>query len=277
MAHLEEDRRGRPAEPAGRLSSGAPRRRDWSAGVPWFALVVLLLAWEGASRAGWLSPLLFPRPGVVARTTLDLLASGRLGEATATTGQRLLLGLLLGGVPGTLLGLGAGWSRRLRRVVEPIVAAVYPVPKIAILPLIMVFLGIGEAPRVFVAALAAFFPLLINSAAGVQQINPIYFDVARNYGAGRLRLFTRVVLPGSLPFMLAGLLLALNLTLVTTIAVEMLTATDGLGAMIWLGWQTMRTTELYVSLLVIALMGIGFSGLQWLWRRLTPWQVERGE
>jgi NitT/TauT family transport system permease protein len=153
--------------------------------------------------------------------------------------------------------------------------AIHPIPKIAILPLLMIFLGIGEASRIAVASVAAFFPMLINTMAGVREINPIYFEVARNYGASRRKLLTRVVLPGSLPLALSGLRLAANVTLLVTIAAEIVMAETGLGSLVWLAWETLRVELLYATLIVVSALGIGIStGLHAMRRALVPWQAE---
>jgi NitT/TauT family transport system permease protein len=160
-------------------------------------------------------------------------------------------------------------------VADPFVAALHPIPKLALLPLFMVLLGVGEAPKVFLVAVAAFFPMLINTTAGVRQINPMHFDLARNYGAGMVRVLGRVVLPGSLPLILAGFRLSANLALVITIAVEMISSEVGLGALVWLSWQLLRVELLYATLVVTALLGIGLSfSLERLERRLAPWRPQ---
>jgi NitT/TauT family transport system permease protein len=165
-----------------------------------------------------------------------------------------------------------GFSTRIRAALDPVVAAVHSVPKIAILPLFMIVLGIGEAPKIAVVAAAAFFPLLISTMAGVRQISPIHLEVAHSYGASTPRVFWRVLVPGSLPLVIAGLRLAFHSSLLITIAVELVAARVGLGATIWLAWQTMRVEELYSTLAVISLIGIGFNeALVMLERRLVPW------
>jgi NitT/TauT family transport system permease protein len=231
---------------------------------------------EAAARTGLVKPLFFPAPSAIVSSSLDMMADGTLQQNAQATVVRVCLGLLLGGLPGMLLGLLMGWSPRLRAVVDPLVAAAHPVPKIAILPLIMIMFGIGEAPKIVVAAMGAFFPVVINTMVGVRQIHPIHFEVAKNYGASRRKVFTRVVLPGSLPMILTGLLLAANVTLLLTISVEMVSANTGLGAMIWAAWETMRVEELYVSLAIITLFGIGVHlVLERLTRALVPWRSER--
>lgn len=236
-------------------------------------MLLLLAVWEWTARAGLVKPLLFPAPSVIGRTALEMAADGRLWLHTRATAIRVVLGVLAGGVPALVLGLMMGRSRRLTRMVNPILAAIHPIPKIAIFPLIMVFLGLGEASKIFIAALGAFFPILINATAGVRQINPVLLEVAHNYGTPRWKLYTRVILPGSLPSVLAGLLLALNLTLLLTVAVEIVVGREGLGSVIWYAWQTLRTEETYVALVVLMVLGVFFDGAVRLLRRwLIPWR-----
>ena len=256
-----------------RLHRVQPQREQW---LPLLILIVPLLAWEAGVRAGLVPTLFFPAPSTIGRTLLRMLESGDLLADLGITLGRLSVGLAVGGSAGLLLGLIMGWSRRLRVIVDPFVAAIHPIPKIAILPLIMIFVGIGEASKVVVVAIAAFFPMLISTMDGVRQISPIHFEVAENYGASTGNVLTQVVLPGSLPLILTGTRLALNTALVVIIAAELVTARQGLGSAIWMAWETLRTEELYAVLLVTALLGFGFNRfLQYLTLRLVPWQVER--
>jgi NitT/TauT family transport system permease protein len=244
--------------------------------LPPVVVIVLLAGWEWLVRKGRLSSLFFPAPSVIVLTLVQLLTSGKLATNVGATLSRVFLGFALGGLPGLVLGLLMGWSRRLRAVIDPFIAAAHPVPKIALLPLIMIVFGIGESSKVIVVGVAAFFPMVINAIAGVRQISPIHFEVAENYGADRIKVFTRVVVPGSLPLVLTGARLALNTTLLLTIAVELVAAQQGLGAIIWFAWQTLRTEELYASVAVTAALGISFNLLlQRLAVHLVPWQVER--
>lgn len=241
--------------------------------VPFVVVLGLLGSWEALARLELLPAVLFSSPTTVARTLFESIRSGEMVGHVAATLLRTLPGLLLGAVPGFALGLAMGWSAPLRRAVDPILMAVHPIPKIAILPLLMIFFGIGEASRIAVAAVAAFFPLLINTMAGVRQISPLYFEVAENYGAGPWKLFTRVVIPGSLPLTISGLRLAANVTLLVTIAAEIVMAEEGLGSLVWLAWETLRVELLYATLVVVSLLGIGLStSLQGLQRALVPWE-----
>jgi ABC-type nitrate/sulfonate/bicarbonate transport system permease component len=231
--------------------------------------------WEWQVRAGRVSALFFPAPTVIGRTLARWVITGDLTPHLSATLLRVGVGFVVGGAGGLLLGLLMGWSRRVRVVIDPLIAAVHPVPKIAILPLIMILFGIGETSKIVVVVIAAFFPMLINTMAGVRQIQPLYFEVAANYGARPVQVFARVIIPGSLPLILTGMRLALNSALLITIAVELVTAQQGLGALVWLAWETLRTEELYASLAVTAALGMSFNVLlHYLTTVLVPWRTE---
>jgi len=175
--------------------------------------------------------------------------------------ERICWGSIVGIVPGVAIGLAMGWSPRIRKLVDPFIAAIHPIPKIAIFPLIMIVFGIGEISKIVAISISAFFPMLINSMAGVRQLNPIYFEVAKNYGSTRWKTFTRIVFPGSLPMILTGVRLAINMALIITVSVEMLSAQLGLGVLIWFAWETLRTQDLYATLIVIAAVGLALNFL----------------
>jgi NitT/TauT family transport system permease protein len=218
------------------------------------------------------NPLFLPAPSTIAATLSNEVANGTLPRHLGATLARVFPGLLLGALPGMLLGLAMGWSRTLRAAADPFVAALHPVPKLALLPLLMLLLGLSEAPRIAVIAIASFFPMVLSAMAGVRQISPVHFEVAENYGATRWKVLTRVVLPGSLPMVLTGLRLSANVALALAIAVEIATANTGLGALVWLSWQVLRIELLYATIVVTALFGITVNAvLQWLARRLVPW------
>lgn len=274
MANLEHVGR-RSAERVGNLSltmnhHGSLRRLE-----SWLPAIIIglgLVLWEWFSKTGRLSTLFFPAPTTILSSLIQMILSGKMTIHLQATVERLAIGFAFGGLAGLLLGLAMGWSARLRQIIDPLIAAIHPIPKIAIFPLIMIIFGIGEASKIVAISIAAFFPMLINCMAGVRQLNPVYFEVTQNYRASRWKTFSRVVVPGSLPLILTGTRLAINMAMVIAIAVELLAAKEGLGVIIWFSWQTLRIEELYASLVVIALLGIGINLiLQYLSKRLTPW------
>ncbi len=244
----------------------------------WVATAALLAAWEAGSRAGLLSQLFLPAPSLVLSTLMDSFRDGEMGAHLGATLLRWAPGLAFGAVPGLLLGLAMGSLPRLRRAADPLVSAVHPLPKIALLPLVMIMFGIGEASRIIIVGIAVFFPMLLNTMAGVMQVSPLYLEVAENYGARLLTRFTRVVLPASLPMILTGLRLAANVALLLTITVEIVMAETGLGALVWLSWEVLRTELLYATLVVISVLGLAINGgLKLLTRSLVPWQPHLAE
>jgi len=235
-------------------------------------LLVFLLLWELAVKAGWVSRLFFPPPSKILEALIKLIMNGDMAEAVGTTLLRYMAGLITGSIAGALLGIMMGWWPRLNTFLAPFVAIIYPIPKIAIFPILMIIFGIGEGSKFVVILLAAFFPMLITSMAGVQQINKVYFEVGQNYGARRTQIFTHILLPGSLPSLLAGLRLAANMAFVITVSVEVISASTGLGVLIWFSWQTLRVNELYAVLVVVAMLGLAQSYLlEKLNKKLVPW------
>ena len=237
------------------------------------SVAALLLLWELGARAGVVYELAFPAPTAIAAEVAALMGGIDFWRHLGATLARTSLGAVLGGAPALLAGLAMGWSSRVRAALDPIVAAIHPLPKIAVLPLLMVIFGIGETSKVIAIALGASFPILLNAAAGVRQISPLHFDVVRSYGGSRRKLFTRVVLPGALPFVLTGLRLSLNVALLISIAVELVASPTGLGRLIWLSWETLRVERLYAVLVVLSALGVAINlALGRLARRLAPWQ-----
>jgi len=212
--------------------------------------------WEMAGRAGLLNPLFFPIPSVIFLTFFTMILSGEISEHLSITLFRVFMGFLLGTIPGIIIGMVMGASNKVRLLLDPIVSATYPIPKLAIFPLLMVIFGIGEFSKIIAIALGCFFLALINSMAGVRNINKVYFDVAKNYGASRKQVFTKVMLPASLPMIFAGIRLALGTSLLVVVGLEFVSANKGVGALIWYAWETFEIEKLYVGIFICAILGI---------------------
>ncbi len=242
---------GVPSRSGGRKPA---RRLGRLAGV-WPPLLVLAV-WQLAATLSPTPFLVAPPPSQILRDIPRLLADGLVTDIGWTL-ARLVGGVGLGVSLGLLTGYGMGLSARLRRHLEPTIAMVHPTPKIALLPLFLLLLGVGEAPRVALVAFAAFFPVVINVAAGVRQVPPELLEVARAFGATRAQQWRHVILPGSLPWLLVGLRIAFSTGFVATVAAELLASQNGLGHRMWLAWEIFRPEDLYVVLGVTA--GLGFS------------------
>ncbi|RXH00011.1 ABC transporter permease [Bradyrhizobium zhanjiangense] len=235
--------------------------------------VVLLGLWEFAAYFGLLDTRFFPPPSAIVHQFAALIASGELGANIMASLKRLGLGMLLGGIPALLLGLAMGISRPLRAAIDPLISATYPIPKSAILPLVLLIFGLGEMSKVVMVALGAFYPIVINTVVGVANIDKIYLDVGQNYRANRWQVFRTIALPGALPAIMAGVKLAVGMGLILIAISEMVAASDGIGYMIWNAWQVLTVDTMYVGLLVIAVLGFLFSViLDEIEHRLIPWK-----
>jgi NitT/TauT family transport system permease protein len=176
-------------------------------------------------------------------------------------------------VPAIVIGLAIGLYRPVRAAFDPLISATYPIPKSSLLPLILLIFGLGESSKIAMVAIGVFYPVVINTAAGVRQIAPIFLDVGRNFGASRFNMFRTVALPGALPLIMTGIKLGAGMGLVLIAIAEMVGAKQGLGYMIWNAWELFDVQTMYVGLFVIAIIGFvmntGFDALE---RAIVPWR-----
>ncbi|HEY8602535.1 MAG TPA: 1,4-dihydroxy-2-naphthoate octaprenyltransferase [Thermomicrobiales bacterium] len=240
--------------------------------------LLLLALWEIAARIGWLNRQFFPAPSSIVGTFGILWDRGTIGEALGATTQRVLLGFVWGTVPAILLGLVLGLSRPLRVALLPIANILYSLPKIAILPLVLLVLGIGETSKIVVTAISVFFLILLNTVAGVQGIDRLLFDVARDFGASRWQAYRTVALPGALPLILAGCKLGLGFALIVVVGTEFVAsgAHSGVGVLIWESWQVLNIEAMYVGLILTAALGWALNlAMDESEVALLPWRAER--
>jgi NitT/TauT family transport system permease protein len=237
---------------------------------------LILLAWQVLSWAGVIDARFIPSPVSIGAAGYHIIATGELWTHLEASLARLFAGFALGAVPGIALGLVMGLSRWVRAAIDPLVSAIYPIPKIALLPLVMLFFGIGDMSKIVLVALSVIFLVLINTMAGVLSLDPIYFDVAKNYRATRAKLFLRVVIPGALPFIFVGLRLGIGVGLIVVVAAEFVAARSGIGFLIWTSWEVMRVENMFVGIIVITVLGLISTLLLKEAERLAlPWRRER--
>ena len=240
--------------------------------------LLLLLLWEVAARAGWLNRQFFPAPSTIVGTFRLLWERGTVADALGATTRRVVFGFAWGAVPGVALGLVLGLSRPLRVLLLPLANILYSLPKIAVLPLILLVLGIGETSKIVVTAVSVFFLVLLNTIAGVQGIDRLHFDVARDFGASRWQAYRTVALPGALPLILAGCKLGLGFALIVVVGTEFVAAgaQSGVGVLIWESWQVLNIEAMYVGLLLTAALGWALNfALEEAELFLLPWRAGR--
>jgi len=219
--------------------------------------VAAIVAWELSARFGDVPSYLIA-PSVILATTWEMALSGELWRHTADSLLRVLGGYAIGGAAGIAMGLLAGIARPVERFYDPIVSLTYPVPKIVILPILIAWLGSGDASKIAVVTAAVFYPSFINSLYGAKGVNRLFVWSARNMGASALQVFAKVILPAALPQVLTGLRIALALAFIVTVAAEMQNSRTGLGNLIITAEDSMRFDLMYSAIIAIAL--IGFAG-----------------
>ena len=238
--------------------------------------LLLLALWEVLSRTQLLDMRFFPAPSSIVSTFWSFATSGEMWMHLKASLARIAIGFLLGATPAVLLGLFLGLSRVARTMVNPIVYALYPVPKVAILPLIMLIFGLGDASKFVTIAIAVFFLVVVNTTAGVLLIDTIYFDVAKNFNTSRRDFYHRVVLPGAAPSIFTGLKLGMGVALIVLVTAEFVGARSGIGAVIFEAWQVFAIERLFVGLVMISFLGYLLSlALDEVERLVIPWRRHR--
>jgi ABC-type nitrate/sulfonate/bicarbonate transport system permease component len=237
--------------------------------------LAVLAVWQIASSLGLIDQRYVPSPVAIAKAGWALATTGELGKHIWDSLRRLALGFVVGAVPGVLIGMIMGLNRWVRATLDPLVAALYPIPKIAILPLLMLVFGLGDASKVAVVAMSVLFLTIINTTVGVVQLERIYFDVARNYGTPWHKLFARVILPGALPTIFAGLRISLGVSLVVLVSAEFVASNSGIGYLIWTSWQTLVVENMFVGIIVVTILGVLTTFLLHECERLLiPWRQD---
>lgn len=237
-----------------------------SVGVP----LVLILLWQVASMAEWLNPRFFPSPWDI--VTSDSFRSREVWDAVLVSVRRMIFGFGLGAGLGIVIGLLMGMSRVLRASMEPLLSALYTVPKLALIPIFIMVFGYGEAPIVVLIAVTVFFFVWIATMAAVMAVPEGYREAAQAFHVSRLQLFKHVLLPGALPSIFVGLRIAAGVSVLILIGVELVMSQDGIGFLIEQGRQLFLAEQTYAGIVLSALIGLVFMWIVRLaGRLLLPW------
>jgi len=240
--------------------------------VPWALPIGLLLLWEVASRLGIISSRILPAPSDVALVGSRLALTGELWSNIGVSFLRAITGLLIGGSLGFLFGLANGLSRNSERTTDTLLQMVRNVPHLALIPLVILWFGIGETAKIFLVVLGVFFPIYINTLHGIRTVDPQLIEMARTYGMTRFELFWRVILPGALPSVFVGLRYALGFMWLTLIVAETIAATSGIGYMAMQAREFLLVDVVVLSILIYALLGkVADSAARLLERTFLQW------
>jgi ABC-type nitrate/sulfonate/bicarbonate transport system permease component len=238
---------------------------------------VFLIAWEAYGRS--LNPIFLSYPIAILGAAVELITSGELLAATLKSLQGLAIGFSLAVIVGILLGVLMGRYRTLYYALDPFVVALYATPGVALIPLIMLWFGLGLQAKVIIIFEACFFPIVINTFAGVRNVSRANVDVARAYGASERQILRLVLLPSALPFIMAGIRLAVGRGVIGMVVAEFFTSLSGIGSLIIIYSNAFATAKLFVPVITLSLLGVSLTALaQQLERRMAPWkETERAE
>jgi len=249
------------------------RLRARDIGLAILTPIVLLGLWELAAATGVLDARLFSPPSAIGERGAEMVADGSLFVHIWATVGRLAFGFIAGSILGVFAGLIMGVVRPIRAALSPTFTALYALPKIAILPLLLLIFGLTETPKILAVAISVFFVVQINTLAGIMQIDARILESARAYKATGIRLFLNVLLPAAAPAIMTGLRVAAGMSVIVVTAVEFVASNNGLGYLIWNSWQLFQPATMFVGLIVVSVIGALVTGLIILLERvLLPWR-----
>ena len=239
----------------------------------WVALALVIALWQLAGSAGWVSQLFLPSPSAIAMAIYKLAMSGALWQHVSASIVRIGLGWLLGTVAGVIVGFGIGLSTVARGVGITFISALFPIPKIALLPLLILWLGIGEEPKIATIALGVFFSTAISVYSGVDAVPRNLIRMAQSFNVPFAAIVRRVIWPGALPSILAGFRITASVALLLVVSAEMIGAQFGIGAFVLQAGNLMQTDQLLAGVVILSLFGLAVGkAIKMLEAKLLHWR-----
>jgi NitT/TauT family transport system permease protein len=239
----------------------------------WTALALVIGLWQLAGSAGLVNALFLPTPSAIARAIYQLAISGALWHHVSVSVMRIGTGWILGTFAGVIVGFGIGLSSLARGVGITFISALFPIPKIALLPLLILWLGIGEEPKIATIALGVFFSTAISVYSGVDQVPRNLIRMAQSFNVPFATIVRRVIWPGALPSILAGFRITASVALLLVVSAEMIGAEFGIGAFVLQAGNLMQTDQLLAGVVILSLFGLAVGRLiNWLETRLLHWR-----
>ena len=236
------------------------------------AVAVFFAYWEYAARG--MSPLFMATPSAIFRAAWQITASGELPNAFVASMGPFVLGLVISIVGGIVLGILLAQFWFLEYTLDPFINALYAIPRVALVPLIILWAGLETTGKVTIVVSIAIFPVIINTYAGIKDVRGSLLEIGRAYGATERQMFTKIILPATIPYIMAGIRLAVGLAIIGMIVAEFFTAITGLGGLIVNYANSFATAKLFVPIIVIGLLGVGLTELVlYIERRLSSWRI----
>ena len=245
--------------------------------LSWLAPVVLVIVWESLAQGGFVSPQILPAPSKVIKTAFKLTTTGSLLNDLIVSLARAAAGFAIGGAVGFVLGTLVGFSRVAEAAIDRSVQMIRAIPFLAAMPLVIVWLGVGEAEKIFLVALGVTFPIYINTTLGIRQVDPKLLELGRVQGLSTLELIRRIILPGALPSILTGVRYALATAWLALVVAETIGAQSGIGFLAMDAREFLRTDVVVLTIVIYALIGVAADGIaRFLERRLLAWHPNYG-
>jgi NitT/TauT family transport system permease protein len=242
------------------------------------SIVLVVVVWEFVVRWRGIAPIFLPAPSSIAVYLWRMIADGSMEYHLGVTLLRIFAGFFVAAVAGIALGLLMGMSRIVARVADIWIATLYPLPKISLIPLLIIWLGTGEAYRIVISAITAFFPIVMSTYVGIRQVDRGLIKAAKDLGAGTRQIQFKVVVPAAMPSILNGLQLGMGVAIILVVAAEMIggSSQSGMGYLLISAGQVMETERVFAALVVLAVMGAAIIKLQqWSDRKIAPW-IDQG-
>lgn len=238
----------------------------------WLLLTAALILWEVAARSGWIGADAVPAVSLIVSDWWEEIMGGTLAGQLAVTIQHMAFGYAIGALVGVGLGIALGYSRLAWNLLEPVIEITRPVPTSALVPLLILFLGIDQTLKITVVAIATFFPVFMNSYAGVKAVSRTMRDTGRTFGLTGPRLLLRIILPAAAPMVFVGLRYAVAVGLVVALVSEMIAGNDGMGYYVIRAQQNLNVVQLFIGVFTLALLGYAMNVLFLLFETfLLPW------
>jgi NitT/TauT family transport system permease protein len=240
----------------------------------WIAVAFVLIGWEAVVAGARLNPIYLPRPSQILIALITMFKTGGLLSDLLATLARIFGGFVIALVAGTLLGIWMATSERVSAIADNFIAALYPLPKVTLIPLLIIWLGTGGPFMLAISALGAIFPIVINTVLGIRQCDSGLILAARDLGATNRQVIGMVLLPSAIPSIFAGVRLGLGVSIILVVAAEMVVGKVGLGARLYLAGQVLETEQVFAVLIVLAILGIAVTKAQDLIDvRLNQWRL----
>jgi len=256
----------------------APRRLAAAARaqvLPLVTVALVVAGWEALVRIRGIQPIYLPAPSAIATYLVRMIADGSIPYNLAVTILRIFAGFLAAAVSGVVVGVLMGMSATVARIADPWIAALYPLPKVSLIPLLIIWLGTGEAYKIVISGVTAFFPVVISTYTGIRQADPGLLKAAADLGANLQQIQLKVIIPSAVPNIFAGFRLGMGVSIILVVAAEMIGSQSGMGYLLIHAGQVLETEKVFATLVVLAILGVVVTKGQAAFDRwAAPWAAD---